>query len=340
MKNWQEKRGKFYYTPTINYKTTWIPLGADKGEALVKYHKFINKEIEGVTINQLLDNYIRSVDYTTEKLSLRTMERYDLGMEKVREFMGNLDVKEVDAIMITRFIESSGGGVSTIGNGWVSPLSNAFKRGIKDGIVRTTPFRKGDIQYTKKRVRVRVVEEHELIEVMMCMHANTGWVAPLEQRERISKQSKLFMEISMLTGLRAGDVLSINKDSITEEGLVIHVQKRKKAHQALCFKWTPKLRELVDQVGDLFEGLTPQAMSTRFKRAADKAGIKDIRMHDIRRWVLQEAKRRGVDATSIQGMAGHSNLSQTMDYTLGIPDNVETLSAPEVATRPKLRLVK
>lgn len=351
LKCFQKKRDSYYYTPTISGKTRWIPLGKDYAEALAKYHRLASGEIVGVTINQLLDNYIRSSDYTTDNLAINTIDRYERGIEMVRQAMGHLDAKEVNATTISRFIEHACEG-SAVGNGWVSPLSNAYKRGIVDGLVETTPFRKGDIRYKKKPVRVRVVQREELEAIkaeMMDREHLKRWNGDVEAQV---KANELFMEISMLTGLRAGDVLSINADSITEEGLVVKVQKRKKAHQALCFRWTPELRRWAEQVGDLFEPLSSNTMSHRFGRAAIRAGVENIVMHDIRRFVLQEAKRAGMDAAKIQGMAGHTNMRQTANYTLGVADVVDPLTTEDSTPvyepprneveelRPKLRLVR
>ena len=75
-------------------------------------------------------------------------------MRHVRKAMGHLYAEELNAVTISRFIHEAPG---ASGNSWVSPLSMAYRNGILEGLVETSPFRKGDIQYAKTPVRVRVV---------------------------------------------------------------------------------------------------------------------------------------------------------------------------------------
>jgi len=321
-----EKNGSFYYTPTMRGKTKWIPLGKEKSIALMRYHQLRDNTISGVTINELLDNYIRSEEFTTKKLSKYTIDTYEHGMEQVRKAMGHLDASELEATTISRFIHAAPG---SSGNSWVSPLSQAYKRGILDGLVQSTPFRKGDIQYRPVAVRVRVVGYDEIMMV----------------REHGCDQVKLFIDICTRTGLRVSDVLALGPENFTDEGLRVEIQKKRRNHQVLLFKWTDDLRQACDRL-PFKKGLSTTAISKRFHRSADRAGVENLTCHDVRRWVLQESKRAGLNA---QGIAGHSNARQTASYTLGIPDVVAPLtiqdstSAPDpepINDQPRLRLVR
>ncbi len=328
LKCFTQKRDSYYYTPTIKGKTKWIPLGSDKSTALLRYHSLIENGHCGVTIDQLLDNYIRSEAFSPKKLSKRSIDTYEYGMAHVRAGMGHLDAAEVNATTISRFIHTAPG---SSGNGWVSPLSQAYKRGILDGLVDSTPFRKGDIQYKPAPVRVRVVTLEEIMKV----------------RGEISPHGKFFIDMCLMTGLRISDILGLTSDCITDEGLEVKIQKKRRSHQVLLFKWTPELKALSHSIS-LFEGGTSTtAMSKRFNRACKVVGVENLTCHDVRRYVLQEAKRRGMNA---QQIAGHSNASQTANYTLGVPDSVETLPKLDSTSdqkvsespddQPKLRLVQ
>lgn len=328
LKCFTQKRDSYYYTPTFKGKTKWIPLGNDKSTALLRYYSLIEGGYCGVSINDLLDNYIRSESFSTKHLSKRSIDTYEYGMAHVRAGMGHLDAAEVNATTISRFIHAAPG---SSGNGWVSPLSQAYKRGILDGLVDSSPFRKGDIQYKPNPVRVRVVHLEEIMKV----------------REQISPHGKFFIDMCLMTGLRISDILGLTSDCITDEGLEVKIQKKRRSHQVLLFKWTPELKALSHSIS-LFEGGTSTtAMSKRFNRACKAAGVEDLTCHDVRRFVLQEAKRRGMNA---QQIAGHSNASQTANYTLGVPDSVETLPKLDSTSdqkvsespvdQPRLRLVQ
>ncbi len=325
LKCFTKKRDSYYYTPTINGKTKWIQLGKDKSTALLKYHQMVDGKHIGVTVDQLLEAYERSEEFSLKRLSQRSIDTYENGMRHVREAMGHLYAEELNAVTISRFIHEAPG---ASGNSWVSPLSMAYRHGILTGLVETTPFRKGDIQYAKTPVRVRVVNLEEILAV----------------REYIGMEGRLFIDICLLTGLRISDILALTKDNVTDEGLRVEIQKKRRAHQVLLFKWTPELRALCESLP--FDGISTSAMSKRFLRARLKAGVSDLNCHDIRRYVLQEAKRRGISA---QEIAGHSNAKQTANYTLGVPESVAPLpkqgstvepSVESLAGRPALRLVQ
>lgn len=293
-----KKRNNYYYTPTIDGKTQWLPLGNDEVEATLKYHQYEAGSKE-VTVNQLLDHYVRSDKYLRSGLSKETIRTYEIGMKHVRSSLGNADASSLNATDISRFIHSRPG---SSGNSCVSPLSNAYGVGILAGLVNTSPFRKGDIQYKPTPVRVKVVEADEIKRV----------------REEISMEGRVFIDITLITALRRSDVMALTKDCITDKGLEVAVQKRKSKHQVLVFPWTPELRHLMNFLP--FK-TNPNAMSQRFSRAGKRAGVDNLTCHDLRRWALQEAKRRDLKP---QELAGHDSPRTTANYLLGIP----TIAAP------------
>ncbi len=62
------------------------------------------------------------------------------------------------------------------------------------------------------------------------------------------------MELAWLTGLRREDIVNLTRDSVTDEGLLVHTGKTDKP---LLFVWTDELRELIDRA---------QAMPPRVRR--------------------------------------------------------------------------
>ena len=315
LKCWQEKRGTYYYTPTIAGKTKWINLGRAKDVALLRYYELTEGGYARVTVNDLLDNYIKSEEFSTKYLSPSTIDTYENGMKNVRAYLGHMDATEVDGYILTQFIGKAPG---SSGNSWCSPLSNAYKRGQTDGLVRGSPFGKRDIRYMPQPIRVRVVDYEEIMKV----------------RDVIGMQGRLYIDITLLTALRISDVLSLTGDNVRDEGLVVEVQKRRRANQVLQFSWTPELRALCDFLP--FDHISPTAMSKRFGRACKKVGVKNLTCHDIRRYVLQECKRLGLNA---QQIAGHSSYKQTANYVLGVADTVQPMPARTSVDRPALRVV-
>ncbi len=293
-----KKRNSYYYTPTIDGKTKWLPLGKDQVKAMLKYNQY-EAGTKEVTVNQLLDYYVRSDKYLKNGLSIETIRTYEIGMKHVRCSLGNAAAASLNGTDISRFIESRPG---SSGNSCVSPLSNAYQAGIPAGLVSATPFKKGDIVYKKTPVRVKVVEADEIKRV----------------REEICMEGRVFIDITLITALRRSDVMALTKDNVTEKGLEVAVRKKRSKHQVLIFPWTPELRYLMNFLPFI---TNPNAMSQRFARAGKRAGVDDLTCHDLRRWALQEAKRRNLKP---QELAGHDSPRTTANYLLGIP----TIAAP------------
>ena len=106
-----------------------------------------------------------------------------------------------------------------------------------------------------------------------------------------------------------------------DDGLVATIQKRASEGRVVIYDWTPELRQLAESLPIDKSGA---ALQSEWRRVKIKAGVTDLRIHDIRRWCLQEARRQGRDA---QRLADHANSSQALAYLRGAPVRVEPLSA-------------
>jgi len=62
--------------------------------------------------------------------------------------------------------------------------------------------------------------------------------------EQCSPMLQVVMDLALLTGLRRSDILALDRDSITEEGLLVHTSKTDKG---LLFSWSTELRAAVDR---------------------------------------------------------------------------------------------
>ena len=67
--------------------------------------------------------------------------------------------------------------------------------------------------------------------------------------------------------------------------------------------------------------LSPNCAYTHMKAILHKAGLPDIRFHDLRHTFATHAIASGVDAKTLSGILGHTNASFTLDtYTHVTPD--------------------
>lgn len=61
-------------------------------------------------------------------------------------------------------------------------------------------------------------------------------------------------------------------------------------------------------------GLTDQALYDVCKRRGDQARVKDFSPHDLRRSFVSDLLDAGADVVSVQGLAGHANVTTTARY--------------------------
>jgi integrase len=297
------KDGRFYWTPSTNGKTRWIRLPIERSQALDKYYQ-LEAGNTSSTVNEAFDLYLMDPKFL-DKLAPITQSDYRRYIKIMRPVFGHLPLDDVDAVMLSQYIDK----VGYMGNNHMSPLSKAFQVAILKGLTRHNPCTKGDIVRQPMPARVKEVL---LDEIMAVRNASDD------------HDVQLYVDIALATGLRFSDVTQLGQSNIREDGLVVAVQKRKKAGQVHIYSWTPELRAIVARLP--FEYVTnghkPAVIGVKWLKTRKQLGITDLRLHDIRRFFIQEARRRGHNA---QDMAGHSNAAQTARYLAGAPKGVAPL---------------
>lgn len=289
------KDGRFYWTPSTNGKTRWIRLPNKKSQALDKYYQ-LEAGNPSSTVNEAFDLYLKDPQFL-DNLVPATQRDYLRYIKVMRPVFGHLPLDDIDAVMLSQFIDK----VGYMGNNYMSPLSKAFQVAIMKGLTRQNPCTKGDIVRTPMPVRIKEVSLEEIMAVRDASNDN---------------DVQLYVDLALATGLRYSDITSLSDSCIREDGLVVSVQKRKKAGQVHRYTWTPELRAIVTRLPFEFvtHGYRPAVITARWNKTRKKLGISDLRLHDIRRFFIQEARRREL---SPQDMAGHSNSAQTARYLAG-----------------------
>lgn len=137
-----------------------------------------------------------------------------------------------------------------------------------------------------------------------------------------SPRLQCIMDLCRLTGQRIGDVLAIPRANLEPGGIRF---KQQKTGTELVVSWTPELREVVERAKALsgpVAGLTLLASRGgrpldyrntwgEFKLAAERAGVENVRPHDLRALAATEAHAQGLDATAL---LGHKSARTTEVY--------------------------
>ncbi len=315
-----KSKGRFYWTPTTNGKTRWFRLPDKYDDAIDKYHEH-EAGATPDTVNHAFDIYLESERFS--RLAKDTKKNYRSYIKIMRPVLGHLPLSDIKATLLSRFIHR----VGYIGNNMMSPLSGAFKMAILEGLIDTNPIRAADIQKAEIPKRIKEVDLSQVMAIYDACGDSVPWSdeAPTKSGRDKNYDVRLYIDIALATGLRYSDITSLTlEDSITDEGLRVPVRNRRSEGQVLLFAWTPELRTICSRLPFKFQenGHKEGLIRTHFLKVRKSLGITDLKPHDLRRFAIQEARRRGADA---QNLAGYAQASQTAQYLAGTPKVVTPL---------------
>lgn len=136
----------------------------------------------------------------------------------------------------------------------------------------------------------------------------------------------VLIDLAYLTGQRVSDLLSLRWSDVTNRGIEFKPAKTVNSSGVkLSIGWTASLRHVIERakvgpVQGMFVIHGPRGQQWRYpgvksawRRACERAGIKDAHFHDIRAKALTDVRRRlGEDAA--QALGGHTTAEMTARY--------------------------
>lgn len=133
-----------------------------------------------------------------------------------------------------------------------------------------------------------------------------------------------FMTLSIETGMRKSEILSITKDEIsrTKRGWSVTKKDTKNGHRRVVYLSS----RAVQAVQPLYDGIKAKPDNTPlfsisshtvenwFVRARDKAGLKDLRLHDLRHEAVSRLADKGLSVGAIANQSGHKSMQTLLRY--------------------------
>jgi integrase len=210
----------------------------------------------------------------------------------------------------------------------IQTLKNVVKKAVEWGKIQTNLISEFKPLKTPPG-RVRYLE---LEQVPKLMKACPDWLKPI-------------VMISMNTGLRRGEVVSLQRKNIDKTNRLITLENTKNNERKTIpmndtvFQVvrtlptrldTPYL--FVEKNGKL---INAAKVSTAFSRARKKAGIEDFRLHDLRHHFASYLTMAGQNQRTVQELLGHKTPAMTARYSHLSPEHlraaVDTLDRLESA---------
>ena len=310
------KHGALWF---VDVRNRWHRLGSADMPASA-LHKALGALLEAApagTMAALIERYTREV-LARKAPRTQATQRHELArLVKVFGHMAPGDVQPADCWGY--FTERGSGSAA---HHEVRLLSHVFTWGLRWGAVQRNPAR--GLGLTTPKPRTRYVTDAEFLAVRELAPPMLGYA----------------MDLALLTALRQGDILALERRNMTDEGLAVATSKTGKA---LVFEWDdhlrltlaaalrepPQVRRFVicRRDGKAMTSSGFQTLWQRLMAKAVEAGVERFTFHDLRAKSLS-------DAGSLQEAAtrgGHADPRVTARVYRRLPERVKTLAILDTA---------
>ncbi len=219
------KHGAYYF---VDHQNKWRRLGVSLGEMYRALATFVETAtIE--TVEDLCARYSREVlpAYSTKEQKTRAPH-----LVRIKAVFGAMRPQDVTPKHVRIFRDKIG---ERVGLEWQRPqlakkvlmvLSHLFSVAAEWHLIETNPCK--GVQRPPQPKRTRYPTDAEFGSVY----------------RHCSPMLQVAMDLALLTGLRRGDILRLDRDCITDEGLLV---KTSKTDKSLLFKWSDELRAVIDR---------------------------------------------------------------------------------------------
>lgn len=277
------KRHSTYYT--INSRNERINLGHD---LLVAKRKLLEleegKSVAG-TVGELLDDYLKEVKSKVDakKRAISTYESNQLEIVQLKKAFGTMVPKDLKPPHVWSYLHKFRGKEAPVrANREVSFLQAAFNWARSQGIVKDNPCI--GVERNEEEPRTRLVSDAEM----------DGLISFCRKNKHLDDESPrkgsdaglriaLAARLAYLTSKAQGQILSLHKSQISDEGITFSKRKRGAPTMAL---WTPALREVVNECLALPGKVTsPYLIHNRHGHPYTSSGFKSMWKRIMNKWV-------------------------------------------------------
>jgi integrase len=271
-------------------------------------------EAEKQTIGDLLARYAREVSPThkghrNETICIKALQRDPLSQRKAAALSGKLlaewrdrRLQAVSPATVNRELNLISAAINTARKEWGVHIENPV------GAIRRPPVGKG-----RKR-RLTGEEAARLQSVLQAGGRNPDgtfdggarncWMAPL-------------VTLAIETAMRQGELLKLRWQDINLTVRTAHLADTKNGDARtvpLSSVATATLAQLPRSITGRVFPLTKNAVVQAFQRACQRAGVDDLRFHDLRHEAVSRLFEAGLNPVEIAAISGHRTLAMLSRY--------------------------
>ena len=308
--------GSFRYVAKDGTKTT-LARASDYSGMLRALAELLGDYESLDTLRAVLDRYELEV-LPGKAASTRTDHRRML--ENLRKTFGRMAPKTLRQPHVARYRDARARTAPTAANRELELLSHVCTMAVEWGAMDFHPLK--GLRKISRPPRRRYVTDDEYRHI----------------HNLASPMVRCVLDLALLTGLRRGDIFSLTRDNVTDDGLQVSTSK---TGAAILFEWTPALRKVITDALKLSprvrqpivcnrKGLpyTKNGFDAVWARLMAKATDINKETH-IDRFQFRDLRRKSAsdetDALVAQARLGHTNVAITNRVYRVRPNRVRPL---------------
>lgn len=282
------------------------------------YEAIFGKEERQVTFNELAGHYVEN--FRGQK-SFRGFKQ-DI-VQVLRGHFGDRKLSRISYLDLETFrngrklLPTFKGTVRTDArvNREMAVLKHMPNKAVEWGMLEVSPFRQGGklmFKENNQRLRFLSLQEYEV---------------PIEQ---CAGHLRPIVETALLTGMRKGEILGLKWDQMRNGMIYLTEAKSNKARQIPINERLARLLKDLrtkNQLRSPFvfcqeDGRPYTSVRTAFESACRRAGVLDLRFHDLRHTLASHLVMNGVTIKAVQELLGHADIKMTMRYAHLAPEHL------------------
>lgn len=274
-------------------------------ESEIDKGQFVNvSEAQRTTLGDVIARYLAEVTPTMKGAAEDTIRLKAIMRKPISRWsMANLSAARIAAYRDERLKEVSAGTVIRE-LAYLSAIINHARR--EWGINVPNP-----VQMVRKpqtpQARSRVLTDDEVSKLLTA----------LEPTGRRSHWTKLAVQLALATAMRRGELLSLRWEHVDLQNRTAFVSDTKNGESRTVPLSTAAVQVFVELPRHISGVVIPVkffSLDAAFKRARKRAGLEDVRFHDLRRTAITRMAERLPNLIELAAVSGHKSLMVLKRY--------------------------
>lgn len=267
----------------------------------------------GKTFGEVLDLFIENAK---AKKAPRTAADYEARIDKyIRPKFGSKKIAQITRLEVERWHEGFSATPSQ-GNHCLTILVAVFGFAIKAKLLKQSDHPALGISKYKESARTRYLTLDEVAAFGTAM-------AALEADKHVSPWAASALRLLMLTGARHGEILGLKWEYVDFPGRALNLPTSKTGAKQIklsaaaveVLRSIPRIENVDWVIAGRRHGEAMTSLQRPFTQIVTKAGLKNIRIHDLRHSAASIATSGGVGLPVVGALLGQSQAYTTQRYS-------------------------